>query len=254
MNLSLRGWCAIASVGIVAYGVSLRRGLGISAQAAGRYHQTVGGCACKSVSLIAHRADSRIADRTMRIFLVLTCGILIVLGRGNMACVFRGVIVAMDAGFVPAMLSAVGIYPVAIGVRTVRGAGGNRGTAVFTDDFPRAAGRPLFLRGGMRTIPERIQRHTCVCSVFPAGLILRTGHEFVRCPALEGITRAAGRYRRQRQRDIFGFGLTARRTASAVCVIRHRIGCRCVFLPYSVKGTIGICIIPFSRLIRCACR
>ena len=252
MNLSLRGWCAIASVGIVAYGVSLRRGLGISAQAAGRYHLTVGGCACKSVSLIAHRADSRIADRTMRIFLVLTCGILIVLGRGNMACVFRGVIVAMDAGFVPAMLSAVGIYPVAIGVRTVCGSGRNGHTTIFTDNFPITSGYPFLLGGGVGAFPKSVQRHACVCGVFSAGLILRTGHEFVCRPALEGIPRAAGGYRRQCQRDIFGFGLTARRTTSAVCVIRHRIGCGCVFLPYGVKGTIGICIIPFSRLIRCA--
>ena len=150
----------------------------------------------------------------------------------------------------PHVLSGIHIRPVPAGIRTVCGPRGHGCPAGFTDDFPRAAGRPLFLRGGMRTIPERIQRHACVCGIFPAGLILRTGHEFIRCPALEGIPRAAGGYRRQCQRDIFGFCLTARRTAAAVCVIRHRIGCGCVFLPYCVKGTVGICIIPFARLIR----
>ena len=150
------------------------------------------------------------------------------------------------------MLTATVKYPIAISVRAVCGAGGNRGTAVFANNLPIASGCPFLLGGGVSTFPKSIQRHTCVCGVFPAGLILRTGHEFIRCPALKGIPRAAGRYRRQCQRDIFGFGLTARRTASAVCVIRHRIGCGCVFLPYCVKGTVGIRIIPISRLISCA--
>ena len=192
MNLSLRGWCATATVGIVAYGVSLRRGLGISAQTAGRYHLTVGGCACKSVSLIAHRTDSRIADRTMRIFLVLTCGILIVLGGGIMACVFRSMIVAMDAGFVPAMLTATGIYPVAIGVRTVCGSGRNGHTTIFTDNFPITSGYPLLLGGGMSAFPESVQRHTCICCVFSARLILRSGHIFACSPTEEVVSRTIG--------------------------------------------------------------
>ena len=98
----------------------------------------------------------------------------------------------------------------------------------------------------------RIEQALSFFLKYPAGLILRTGHEFIRCPTLESIPRAAGGYRRQRQRDIFGLGLTARRTTASVCVIRHRIGCGCVFLPYCVKGTVGIRIIPISRLISCA--
>ena len=171
-----------------------------------------------------------------------------------MACVLGRAVVAIVAFLRPLVLTCAVILPRAVAERTVCGAGGNRGTAVFTNGLPLTAGCPFLLGRGVCAFPKGIQRHTRVCGVFPAGLILRTGHKFIRCPALEGITRAAGRYKRQRQRDIFGFGLTARRTASAVCVIRHRIGCRCVFLPYSVKGTIGICIIPFARLIRCACR
>ena len=188
----------------------------------------------------------------MRIFLVLTCGISVISGCGSVACVLCRAVVAIVAFLHPLVLTCAVILPRAVAERTVRGAGGNRGTAVFTNGLPLTSGCPFLLGRGVSTFLKSIQRHTRVCSVFPAGLILRTGHEFIRCPALEGITRAAGRYRRQCQRDIFGFCLTARRTASAVCVIRHRIGCRCVFLPYGVKDTIGICIIPFSRLIRCA--
>ena len=183
---------------------------------------------------------------------MLTCGILLISGCGSVACVLGRAVVAIVAFLHPFVLTCAVILPRAVAERTVRGAGGNRGTAVFTNGLPLTAGCPFLLGRGVCAFPESIQRHACVCGVFPTGLILRTGHEFIRCPALEGITRAAGRYRRQRQRDIFGFGLTARRTASAVCVIRHRIGCRCVFLPYGVKGKISICIIPFARLIRCA--
>ena len=169
-----------------------------------------------------------------------------------MACIFRCGVIAIIALFCPLMLTTIGIPPIAISVRAVRGTGRNGHAAVFANNLPIASVCPFLLGGGVGAFPKGIQRHTCVCGIFSAGLILRTGHEFVRCPALEGIPRAAGGYRRQRQRDIFGFCLTARRTAATVCVIRHRIGCRCVFLPYGVKGKIGICIIPFARLIRCA--
>ena len=252
MNLGLRSRHIGASIGVITYGVSLCRSFGVSAKAAGRYHLSVRCCACKSVILIAYRTDCRIAIRAMRIFLVLTCGILHISGCGSVACVLGRAVVAIVAFLHPLVLTFAVILPRAVVERTVRGAGGNRGTAVFTNGLPLTAGRPLFLRGGMRTIPERIQRHACICGISAARLILCTWHEFIRCPALEGIPRAAGGYRRQCQRDIFGFGLTARRTTASVCVIRHRIGCGCVFLPYRVKGTVGIRIIPFSRLISCA--
>ena len=167
-----------------------------------------------------------------------------------MTCVFCGGIVAVNTGFVPTMLTATVKYPIAISVRAVRGAGGNRGTAVFTNGLPLTAGCPFLLGRGVCAFPKSVQRHACVCGIFPAGLILRTWHEFIRCPALEGIPRAAGRYRRQRQRDIFGFGLTARRTTAAIGIIRNGVGCRSVFLPNGIESTTDIGVIPLAGLIR----
>ena len=254
MNLGLRCRSIGTAVGIVTDHIGLRSSLGVSAKATGRYNLPVQCRACKGVILIAYRTDCRIAIRAMRIFFVLTCGILLVTVGSIMTCVFCGGIVAIGAFLHPLVLTCAVIPPRAVAERTVRGAGGNRHAAVFTNGLPLTAGCPFLLGRGVGAFPKSIQRHACICGVFPAGLILRTGHEFIRCPTLEGITRAAGRYRRQRQRDIFGFGLTARRTASAVCVIRNGVGCRSVFLPYGVKGKIGICITPFARLIRCTCR
>ncbi len=128
----------------------------------------------------------------MRIFLVLTCGISVVSGCCFVACVLGRAVVAIVAFLHPLVLTCTVILPIAISVRTVRGAGGNRGTAVFTNGLPLTAGCPFLLGGGVSAFPKSIQRHTRVCSVFPAGLILRTGHEFIRCPALEGITPCGG--------------------------------------------------------------
>ena len=72
---------------------------------------------------ITRRSDGRIAVGTIRILLVLTCGILLILSGGVMACIFRGGIVSVNTGFVPAMLTAAVINPIAISVRTVQCAG-----------------------------------------------------------------------------------------------------------------------------------
>lgn len=112
-------------------------------------------------------------------------------GRGE---VLGRAVIPAPALLRPHMLSGIHIRPVPAGIRTVCGPRGHGCPAGFADDFPRAAGRPLFLRGGMRTIPERIQRHACICGISAARLILRTWHEFVRCPALEGRFRDARVY------------------------------------------------------------
>ena len=72
---------------------------------------------------ITRRSDGRIAVGTIRILLVLTCGMLLILSGGVMACIFRGGIVSVNTGFVPAMLTATVIHPIAISVRTVQCAG-----------------------------------------------------------------------------------------------------------------------------------
>ena len=166
-----------------------------------------------------------------------------------MACVLGRAVIPAPALLRPHMLSGIHIRPVPAGIRTVCGPRGHGCPAGFADDFPRAADRPLFLRGGMRTIPERIQRHACICGISAARLILCTGHEFIRCPALEGIPRAAGGYRRQCQRDIVGFDLTARRTTAAIGIIRNGVGCRSVFLPNGIESTTDIGVIPLAGLI-----
>ena len=192
MNLCLRCRNIGTAVGVVAYGVGLCRSLGVSAKAAGRYHLSVRCCACKTVILIAYRTDCRIAIRAMRIFFVLTCGILLISGCCFVACVLGCAVVAIVAFLHPLVLTCAVILPRAVAERTVRGAGGNCGTAVFTNGLPLTAGCPLLLGRGVCAFPESIQRHARVCGIFPTGLILRTGHEFVCRPALEGIPRAAG--------------------------------------------------------------
>ena len=72
---------------------------------------------------ITRRSDGRIAVGTIRILLVLTCGILLILSGGVMACIFRGGIVTMDTSLISAVLTATVINPIAISVRTVQCAG-----------------------------------------------------------------------------------------------------------------------------------
>ena len=94
---------------------------------------------------ITRRSDGRIAVGTIRILLVLTCGILLILSGGVMACIFRGGIVSVNTGFVPAMLTATVIHPIAISVRTVQCTGREGCAAVITNRSPVTTRVPYFL-------------------------------------------------------------------------------------------------------------
>lgn len=85
---------------------------------------------------ITRRSDGRIAVGTIRILLMLTCGILLILSGGVMACIFRGGIVTMDTGFISAMMTATVIHPVAISVRTVQCVGRECCTTIITNRSP----------------------------------------------------------------------------------------------------------------------
>ena len=100
---------------------------------------------------ITRRSDGRIAVGTIRILLMLTCGILLILSGGVMACIFRSGIVSVNTGFVPAMLTATVIHPIAISVRTVRGAGRECCAAVVADASPLTSRVPNGFCGRMVT-------------------------------------------------------------------------------------------------------
>ena len=171
MNLGLRCRSIGTAVSVVAYGIGLCRSLGVSAKAAGRYHLSVRCCACKGVTFIAHRSNGRITVSTIRITLMLTCGILLVTVGSIMTCVFCGGIVAVNTSFVSAVLTATVIYPVSISVRAVRCSRRNRHAAIVADFSPFAARVPNGFCGCMVARPHCIQRYTCVCGIAATRLI-----------------------------------------------------------------------------------
>ena len=62
-----------------------------------------------------------------------------------MTCIFRGGIVSVNTGFVPAMLTATVIHPVAISVRTVQCTGREGCAAVITNRSPVTTRIPYLL-------------------------------------------------------------------------------------------------------------
>ena len=123
---------------------------------------------------ITRRSDGRIAVGTIRILLVLTCGILLASGGGVMACIFRGGIVSVNTGFVPAMLTATVINPIAISVRTMSCTGREGCAAIIADASPLAVRVPNGFGGRMVTRPHCVQCGTRICGIASARLIGRT--------------------------------------------------------------------------------
>ena len=136
ISLGLTRRSSRTAVCVVTYGVRLNCFFGVSAVVTYRNSLSTGGGACKVMSFVAYRSDSRGAGRAVAIILMLCAAVLLVLCGLGMGAVFIGGIIAVVTILCSSVLTGGIIRPISVVVRAVRCACRGNYTAVVANAFP----------------------------------------------------------------------------------------------------------------------
>ena len=218
-GLTCRG--IYTAIGIVGYGIGLFHGITISTFSTVVNIIAIRGCHGQIVSFVARTSHGAIAFSAITVVLVLGRAVLFESSFKRMSLILKFGIISIITILVTLMLTGAVILPCGISEWAVSSTCRKGCSTRVTGSFPITSGYITSRSRGVRTRPDCIQSDRCIVRIASTCAVGRTCRSTCRTPANKVISTTCRNNGRKCEGYTISFGLTGRRTRTAICIERN---------------------------------